>query len=794
MPSSWGILGRAVRVALLCLFAAACLTLLSAVPLSAPALAQTSVIKSIKVEGNRRVEPETVKSYLQVGVGDAYDAFKVDQSLKALFDTGLFADVNIELQGSTLVVTVTENPVINKVAFEGNSEVEDSTLATEVQLKPRSVFTRARVQADVQRILDVYQRQGLFAAQVEPKIIQLEENRVNLVFEINEGPSTKVKSINFVGNHAFSDTALKDVITTTEKSFFSFFKSTDIYDPDRLNLDRELLRQYYLKNGYADAQIISGTADLDPSGSGFFITFTIEEGDPYVFGAVTVESSLPGVDGPALLAENSTTTSGDTYDASAVDSTVEQMTLALAEAGNAFAQVRPRADRDPVNHTIGITYVVEEGPKVYIERINIVGNVRTEDYVIRREFRLAEGDAFNRLLVSRAKKRLQNLGFFKTVDVSADPGTAADRVILTVNVVEQSTGEISFGAGYSTSEGVIGDITFKERNLLGKGQFVQVKVGGSLERLQFDLNFTEPRFLDQNLAAGFDLFHREVDYSKESGYKSRRTGGDVRLGIPLNDSTYLTTRYTLAREEVYDVSSDSSQVSLAVQQAEGVDWVSSVGYTLAYDKRNSTSNPTKGIYLELAQDLAGAGGDVYYIRTVAEGRAYYPITEKVTFVARLVGGDIEGWNGQDVRLFDLFYKGGETIRGFERSGLGPRDLRTNDALGGKMFYAGTAEVRFPIPLIPDDLGLSAAVFADAGSLFGANDLAKQLSNEPVDPAKPGKGNKVDLFDSSAIRSSVGASLIWNSPLGPLRADYAFVLSKGENDKEQAFRFGASTQF
>ncbi|MEZ5774419.1 MAG: outer membrane protein assembly factor BamA [Hyphomicrobiaceae bacterium] len=738
------------------------------------------MIREIRVVGNRRVEQETVKSYLQIGPGDAYDAYLVDQSLKALFGTGLFADVSIDREGGVLVVTVVENPVVNRVAFEGNSDVDDDTLAAEVQMKGRSVFTKARVQADVQRILDVYQRQGLYAASVEPKLIQLENNRVDVVYEITEGPSTKVVSINFIGNKAFSDSQLRDVISTTENNFFSFLKNTDIYDPDRLNLDRELLRQFYLKNGYADVQVISAVADLDRGGSGFYLTFTVEEGPLYTFGTVQIESNVADVDGNTLVGSVSTS-SGDVYDAAALEKSIEEMTLSVAEQGHAFVQVRPRVDRDPINRVINVTYVIEEGPHIYIERINVIGNLRTQDYVIRREIQIGEGDAYNKLLVNRAKKRLQALGFFKSVDMAVEQGSTADRVILTVTVIEDSTGEISFGGGYSTSEGVIFDVTLKERNLLGKGQFVQLKLSGSLERMQVDFSFTEPRFLDQNISAGFDAFHREQNLTQEAGYKSRKTGAGVRLGFPLTDELGLQTRYVFSREEVYDVKDDAT---LFVKQQEPLSYVSSVGYTLAYDTRNLANNPTRGVYLEIAQDLAGVGGDVNYIRTTAEGRGYYPLTDKVTLVARVVGGSIEGWNGDDVRINDLFYKGGETVRGFRRGGFGPRDLRTTDALGAQYYYAATAEARFPFPFIPEELGLSGAVFADAGTAFGATDAAKALD----------ASGDLKLVDDASIRSSVGASLIWNSPVGPLRFDYAWVLTHEDYDELQAFRFGASTAF
>ncbi len=787
-----------LRAALLMI--AASLGSVAAIGVAAPAPAYAQVVvRAIEVEGNRRVEPETVRTYLQFTVGDVYDAGLADSSLRALFSTGLFSDVRIDLQGSTVIVYVEENPVINQVAFEGNSEVDTATLAGEVRLKPRSVFTRAKVQADVQRILDVYTRQGRYAALVEPKIIELEQNRVNLVFEITEGTATKVKGISFIGNRAFTDSQLRDIITTTQAGWFDFLKGTSVYDPDRINLDRELLRQYYMKNGYADARIISANAELDRDGSGFFITFTVEEGERYTFGNMQIESALAELDGESLRGEL-LTYPGDTYDASRVDKTVERLTLSVAERGFAFARVRPRAVPDFYTRTIGINYVVDEGARIYIERINIYGNTRTKDYVIRREFRLAEGDAFNPLLVDRAEKRLKALGFFKSVNIKKTPGSSPDRVVLDVELEEQSTGELSFGAGYSTSEGVIGDVSISERNLLGNGQYLRLRLSGSLQRAQVDLSFTEPRFLDRNLAAGFDLFHKELDQTDTSGFRSRKSGGTLRLGFPLAENLWAQTRYTLSRDEIYDVNDYASlairdacgDVNLANRGTNGRPlmnpdcqdteyYTSALGGTLTYDRRNHPRNPSSGYFLQVSSDFAGVGGDVQYVRVQGEARAYYPVAEKVTLVGRFIGGHIEGWGGDDVRILDLFFRGGETVRGFERSGYGPRDAVTGDALGGQSFWAATAELRFPIPLIPDDLGISGAVFADAGSLFNASQRAENVVG-------------ADLQDDSTVRSSIGGSILWNSPMGPLRVDFAHALSKEEYDEEQFFRFGASTNF
>jgi outer membrane protein insertion porin family len=733
-------------------------------------------IRNIRVEGNRRVEPETVRSYLLFGPGDVYNPERVDESLKALFATGLFQDVRIRRQGGTVIVIVEENPVINQVAFEGNSEIDDDELRAEVQLKPRSIYTRARVQSDVQRIVDVYRRQGRFAARVDPKIIKLPHNRVDLVFEIYEGGKTTVKGINFVGNQDFSDSTLRDVITTTETGWFSFLKPTNIYDPDRLRLDRELIRQFYLKNGYADIQVLSAYADLDREGQGFFITFTLEEGREYRFGAIDIESSIPELDIEDLRSVV-TTKAGKIYDAQKIEKSIEHLTVEASQLGFAFARVRPRAQKDVLNETISITYVIDQGPRIYIERIDIVGNTRTLDSVIRREFVLVEGDAYNKVLVDAARRRLRGLGFFKKVEILTQPGSSPDRIILVVQVIEQPTGELSFGAGYSTHEGVVGDISLSERNLLGRGQFVRLALSGSIQRFQIDFGFTEPRFLGRNMSAGFDLFHRETDLTDESSFRSRKTGGGLRLGVPLNDDWAFLTRYTFTREEIFDVSPTASE---AIINSQGVTNVSAVGYTLVYDTRNLRKNPTRGLYFTFNQDLAGLGGDVNYLRSIAEGRGYYPIWKKVIFVGRLQAGNVEGYDGEDVRLQDVFFKGGESVRGFDRAGYGPRDLVTGDALGGKVFATANAEIRYPFPFVPEELGLTGAFFADAGTLFNPGDLGIITTGI--------------IANSKSIRSSVGVSLIWESPLGPFRADLAQVLSSESFDKEEVFRFGASTSF
>ncbi len=765
--------GAAAALAAVLMFAAFTGTELAAGGAAAHA---QQTIDRIDVSGQKRVEPETVKSYLTFTVGDRYTAQAADESFKALFATGLFADVNISFRARVVTVTVVENPVVNKVAYEGNKDLDDNTLSAEGQLRPRSVYTRAAAQADVQRILNIYRASGYYNAQVEAKIIKLPFNRVDLVFEINEGESTKVRSINFIGNSAFSDSQLRGVISTTESGLLSFLKPTDVYDADRLNLDRALLRKFYLENGYAEVRVISAVADLDPSGDGFFITFTVEEGPKYHYGVVALESNLPGLE-PASLRSELLMSSGDVFNGTRLERTVERLTLEASKQGFPFVRVLQQVDRDPISLTINVTFVMEQGPRIYVERINILGNTRTFDYVIRQEILLAEGDAYNKQLVEQSRRRLQGKAFFKSVDITTEQGSERDRVNLNVNVVEQASGEFGIAGGYSSVEGVIGELSYTERNFLGRGQFLRIKLSGSFERGQIDLSFTEPRFLGRNMSAGFDLFHKEVDYSSEAGYKNRRTGGAIRFGFLIAESTVLTTNYSFVQDEVFDVSSSASKV---IQDLEGTNEISSVGYSLVYDTRNLPRNPSKGIYLALTQDFAGVGGTVNYLRTVAEARGYYPLYDGVTLVGRLIGGHIEGLAGDDVRLSDAFYKGNDLIRGFDRAGLGPRDS-SDKALGGKTFYAGNLEVRFPFPLIPDELGLSGAVFADAGSVFGTD-----ASDTDCD----GSGCK----DSDSIRASVGAGILWNSPVGPLRADFSYILLSEDFDEEQVFGFGATTKF
>ena len=749
--------------------------------------AEAAVVNRIDVQGNQRVDAATIQAYLAIQPGRNFTNQDEDASLKALFETGLFSDVSLDVRGSTLLVTVVENPVINEVAFEGNKKFKDAQLTSAVQSAPRGVFTRAKVQGDVARILELYRRSARFEASVTPETIELPNNRVNLVFVITEGPKTGVAGITFIGNQAFGDARLRNVVQTRRSGILSFIRGGDNYDPDQLASDEEKLRQYYLDRGYADFQIISSVADLDRERNSFFIAFTLEEGPRYRFGAISVDSSIAGVD-PAVLQREVLTDEGDVFSSGKIEKSVEEITLYLAANGYPFAQARPRLDRNPDTLTIGVTYVVDEGARVYVERIEVRGNTRTRDYVVRREFDLAEGDAFNRVLVDRAERRLKRLGYFSDVRIFTEPGSSDDRVIVVVNLVEQPTGEFSFGVGYSSGDGAVGDVSLTERNFLGRGYNMRVSLGAGTSSRSFEFGFTDPYFLGRRISAGVTVFRRTNDENSFRSYDFDTTGGGVTFGFPITEDFTVQTGY---RVELQEISVDGDKcdgvggddVSLAICDADPETLVSSVFYSLIYDSLDSRADPHEGIFAKFTQDFAGVGGDVRFLRTTGSASYYREILpdRDVVGLVKVHGGHIFGI-GQDVRLLDSFFKGGETIRGFATSGFGPRDVGPDDALGGNIYAAGTAEVQFPLPVFPRELGFNGAVFADAGTLFDTDYTAADL----------GPGGL--LRDNASVRSSVGGSLLWKSPLGPLRADFAYVLTSESYDETQWFRFSGGTRF
>lgn len=748
--------------------------------------ASLPVIENIAVSGNQRIEPATVVSYLTVRPGDRFDPAVLDDSLKRLFATGLFADVSFERDGNTLIVRVVENPIINRIIFEGNNKLDDEELSEEVQLRPRIVFTRAKVRADVQRILDLYRRSGRFAAVVEPKVVQLEQNRVDLIFEISEGPKSKIRRINFIGNEAFSDGDLRDEMATVEARWWKIFTSNDTYDPDRQAFDREQLRRFYFNEGYADFRVLSAVAELTPNREDFIVTFVVEEGEVYKFGEVKIESEIKDID-PEGFRGFLSMRKGETYSLEKITNSVDTLTNAAGVLGYAFVDIRPIPRRNRETRTLDITFLVREAPRVYVERIEIQGNLRTRDEVIRREIRLVEGDAFNLSRVERSKQRIQRLGFFREVEVEELPGSREDRVVLDVNVQEDATGSLQLGAAFSSLENFIFEFSIRERNWLGRGQDLRLGLSFSSLRQQIDLGFTEPYFLGRNISAGFDLFRTEFDRRAQSSFEQTSTGGSLRLGLPLAERVVLALRYTIRNDEV---AFDSRRASRFILASIGEFLTSQIGYSLIFDTLNHPIRPTRGQRLTFSQDIAGLGGDRFFIRNRLDYDKFIPIWRKFYLRLGTEAGFVQGL-GQDVVINNRFFLGGPRVRGFDTAGLGPRAVTLDDDgavvnegdfVGGEAYYIGTMELFVPLGEAAEELGIQTSLFVDAASLF------RLTGQQTV------FGNEIILGNTAEPRFAVGLGVAWESPFGPFRIDLSRTLNDQPFDDTETLQFNVGTSF
>jgi outer membrane protein insertion porin family len=741
----------------------------------APALSTGVAVGDIKVEGAQRLESETVTSYLSVAKGDEATPQKLDASLKALYATGLFKDVNLAMNDSTLVVHVEENPIINRVAFEGNSEITKEDLEKEIQIKPRLVYTLPRVQRDVQRILDLYRRSGRFGAVVEPKIVKLEQNRVDLVFEITEGKRTGVRAIKFVGNSNYGDSDLREIINTNESAWWRFFSVTDYYDPDRLNYDKELLRKYYLNEGYVDFRVTSAVAELTPDRDDFFLTFTIEEGPRYKFGKINIKSEIKGLDGETLR-QYLTTQEGNWYSADQIDKTINKLTLVLGDMQYAFVTILPNPERHRDSTTVDLNFEIKQGERVYIGRIDVTGNQRTVDKVIRREMQLAEGDPFSASSIHRSEQRLKDLGFFETVKVTPTDGAQPDRANVKVEVKEKSTGEVSVGAGFSSTDGPLGDFSISERNFLGKGQNVRLGATISGRTKQIDTSFTEPYFLDRDLSAGVDLFRTQTDNQDLSSYDTDSTGFGLRMGYPLSERLRQRLNYSLHNDTISNVPADAS---LFIRDQSGTSVTSSIGQELTYDTRDSKLDPTEGFIGHFGTDVAGLGGSRKWARIRIGGSQYYEIADKWILSGTGEVGQIWGINGP-TKINERFFLGGDTLRGFEYAGIGPRDTSSgnDDALGGNRFARGTLELTTPLP-VPADFGLKGHIFSDAGFLGKSGDSSTAGST---------------LVNDQSLHLSFGIGVTWTSPFGPVRLDFAQPILYKSYDKIEHIHFSFGAKF
>ena len=770
-----------------------------------------TLIRTIQVQGNQRVEANTVASYLLFAPGDPYSEDRIDLSVKTLYATGLFADVLIEPRDGNVLIRVVENPIINRVILEGNKSLKDDKITDEIEASPRSIFTRSNVQEDVQRIIELYRQSGRFAATVEPKVIQQPQNRVDLIFEITEGPVTGVKRINFIGNNEFSDSRLRGEIVTSESSWWNFFASNDNYDPGRLEYDREQVRKFYTDRGFADFRVISAVAELTPDQEDFYITFTLDEGEEYRWGDISVETELDSLDKEFLTRIVGIDT-GEIYKASEVEDAIERLTFAAGTSGYAFVDIQPDIKRNRETKTVDLVFNLVEGPRVYIERIDIVGNTTTLDYVIRRELELAEGDAFNRVLLDRSRNRVRALRFFEEVEIEETQGSAPDRAVVEVKVTEQPTGELSFSAGFSSADAFLVDLSISQRNLRGRGQLMRFVIRASSNRREIDLRFTEPRFLGRNLAAGVEIFDVTLDFLDEAGFRQKRRGGQLSLAFPITENTSLTTRYSLRQEDI-DVpfgSCNANQLQATTSSlcdpVTGLPYdkqLSSIfGYTFGWDRRNDPITPTRGFDLRFSQDFAGIGGDSQYLRTDLRGNVYRGLARNVIASATVAGGYITGWGGEPVRINDRFFKGNYDFRGYDVAGIGPRimvredvlvdgqtvrRLRRANSLGGNAYGLAATEVSFPLGIS----SLLGSLFVEAGAVgllddeFHFSENGATIDNDLVGAF---------TVDELSVRAVAGASIFWESPFGPIRFDFTKPLQKYPYDERKSFQFTTRTRF
>lgn len=726
-------------------------------------------VNNINVSGLQRVERETVLSYVNIAPGSDVSQEQLNDAFKKLYTTGLFSDVKFDINGSTLNIDVSENPIVNKRFFDGNDKIDDKMLESEVQLAPRSIYSVAKVQEDTQRILNIYKRVGRYAAVVEPKVIERDQNRVDLIYEIDEGPLAKITKINFVGNEHYSDSDLQGEILSKETRWWRIFSTSENYDPEKTNYDKELLRRFYLKNGYADFRVISAVAELSPSSESFLITMVLEEGKRYKVNKINIKSSIGDVDVDGLKKELEIE-EGDWYNADKVEKSVYTLTEEIGKKGFAFVEVEPELNKNMQDGTMEITFRIREGARIFINQINITGNTRTYDEVIRREFRLNEGDAFNAAKIRASRRNIENLNYFSNVNIQTSPTNDRNKADIDLDVTEKSTGFFNVGIGYSTVNGALIRAGVTENNFRGKGQRLGVDVGVSQREQDYNISFTEPYFIGLPLSAGVDVYRTETDYQDESSYDQGVTGGRLRFGWRYTDNLSQSLRYTLQQEEIENVSKHSS---IYIQNQEGKYMDSSIGQTLAYDRRDNAISPTEGYYLSFSNDVAGLGGDDKYLRFDAKSYLYYTFFEDYTLKMFVTGGYVTGYGNENVRLSQRYFLGGSTMRGFDSSGIGARDKYTKDALGGNWMVYGGSELTFPIGL--DEVGIKGRTFVDIGTLGKPDDVSYEI-----------------VEYSSSPRVSVGFGFTWMSPMGKIDIDFGFPVVKEDYDETEVFRLNFGT--
>jgi outer membrane protein insertion porin family len=782
---------RILRAALSAMLAGASVVTLS-VPVAfvGTSSAYAATLSRVDVSGNQRVSADTIRRYIGIKPGQSFSADDVDAATKALFNTGLFADVKITQSGSALVVTVVEQAVVAQAVFQGNKKIKDKDLAARIQLQPRSPFSQSAMEADAETIRDAYRAIGRSDVTVESETMDAGDGRVNVVFTVSEGDRSKIKSVSFSGNDAIGDSRLRSVVDTKRSNILSKLLRDDIYSDDKLRADEDKLRQYYFNRGYADFRVVSSVGEFDADSNAYNVAFTLEEGARYNFGEIAIDSTVEGVD-TADLAGLIETKKGKVYSARDVEKTLIAISERLANQGFAFAQVTPRGDRNFTDNTISITYTIDQGPRVYVERIEIRGNDRTRDFVIRREFDVSEGDAFNQFVIQKARKRLEALGYFSRVNISSVPGSEPDRVVIVVDVEDQSTGDIGIGAGYAVGgdeAGVQLEGSISDRNFLGRGQFVKLAVGGSTDSRSYTVSFTEPYLMGSRISAGFDLQRATKEYDK---YETATQSATVRFGLPITDALSGQLAYNYSTDE-YNCTVDRTQepgsllAPTVCTQTSQIDdqinlgtWMkSSISGGLVYNTLDNRNDPRSGLFARAVVEYAGLGGDASFVKATGSASYYHLLSEDLDLVAvaSAGGGNITEIGSNGIRNADLFRSSTQIIRGFDSNGIGPYDTANGVHVGGDTYFKATAELQFPFPLLPESFGLRGAVFADAATIYG-NKLGGTLTSTDMQ-----------------WRASAGVGIAWASPFGPLRIDYAVPLVEEENDKVREFSFGVSTRF
>ncbi|MEQ9115474.1 MAG: outer membrane protein assembly factor BamA [Rickettsiales bacterium] len=741
-------------------------------------------IKDINIVGNQRVETSTIKSYLPFRNGSIFKESKLNDALKTLYKTGLFSEVNLSSKNGIVTVTVKENPIINKVIFEGNNSIKDENLAGELILKPRMVFSKSRVRDDTNRIIDIYNKTGRYATTVTPKIVKLKQNRINLVFDIHEGKKAQIAKIFFVGNTRFSDRKLKEAIMSKEAKFWNFFAKTDHYDSDLVENDKILLNRFYQSKGYINFKVISATADIEPSKNSFYITFSIDEGAQYDVRNLTVTSKIDAIKKESLK-KLIQIKEGEVFNVLKIDDSIEEMIKYLSNKGFPFVQINPQYKINEDSKTVDITFDIGKAKRVYIGRINIKGNLKTYDDVIRREMKVSEGDPYNAFLIDRSKRKIEGLDFFEKINIDTVRTGKDDVIDLDISVEEKSTAQIKLSTGYSTSDGILGMVNFTESNFLGKGQYLNFGFQKSSVSNSVNFGFTEPRFLGNEMSAGFNTYYNSYDNKKASlgarsnsiPYKSSSLGLSLNMGYDIIDDLFHGLSYVIERSEISGLAADAP---IYIRSQEGKYVNSMINQRFSYDKTDSPTFPTKGYVLKLNQSLAGIGGNTRYYRNIIAATKYFPIMEDVTFKVAGQGGQINSYSGKNVRINDHFYLGDQSFRGFQAAGIGPRDKASRDALGGQYYYTGTTELNFPIGL-PKEMEVSGSVFGEAGSLWKV-DIPKNLNY-----------NSSQYYNEKALRASVGFGVLWITRMGPLRLDIAKAVKKQTYDKTQMVHFSFETR-